>query len=495
VKTTCPFDVAPAARVTTRRVHRRVGLTLAVMPAAVIAGALAIALALTAPTLWAAISNVTSEQQDTLLSDERWSEEAFGISLRPPLGATLHQATADDAMLRIGGAEGYSIEVYLRRVEPGDQFLQMQGGAAARSQVFRQSGREQPQARVQLDIDTVVTMGLRQVQVAHPSAVLVDRDNAALAGLSAATLYFRLQDAQSRTNYILSHAYVLVDHDSFIMVRTLYESARQAAVRPILEAVLASMQVEDTQKRDAQRRAAIAAGQQAREAMNFQQLVEALPEEQWYRLLMDNQDIGHLQVTRRKARQMGYAGLAVTVRAHARLGGQAVDSLSEMFLAESGRQEVWSTRTTSRMQPTTPGGVPQDMTVVETGVRSGNVITVTREDRGQKRSFEWQTPAEGYLSQAELYLLPALLPRQAEATYGFYAYYPADGQITYRTIQVQPEGRRGHKVVIQPSPNSPRETVVFDAAGAMVERRLPANQRIVPSTRRQILAIGAVRDP
>lgn len=443
----------------------------------------------------AAIGAVSAQQQDALLAVDRWSEEAFGISLRPPLGATLHQATIDDAMLRVAGPEGYSIEVYLRKVEPGEQFIQMQGGEAARSQVFRRPGQEPPAEPVQLDIDTVVTMGLRQVQVAHPTATLMDRDNAPLAGLPAATLYFRLKDADSGLSYILSHAYVLVDHDNFIMVRSLFESAREKTARPILEAVLASMRIEDPQQRDAQRRAAIAAGQAVRGGFNFQQLANALPQEQWYRLLKDKRDIGHLKITRRQDKQMGFTGLTVTVQAHAQLGGQAVDSLSEMFLAENGQHELWSTKTTSRTQAATPGGVPQDMTVVETGVRSGNVITVTREDRGQKKSYEWQTPAEGYLSQAELYLLPSLLPRQAQAVYGFYAYYPSDGQITYRTVTVQPAGRGGHQVVIQPSPNSPRETVVFDAGGTMVERQLPGDQRIVPSTRRQILAIGAVHEP
>lgn len=470
------------------RPHTRLG-------AAVLLAMMLATLLIHSPSAPVAIAKVSTQQQDALLTNERWSEDAFGISLRPPLGATLHQATIDDAMLRVAGPEGYSVEVYLRKVEPGEEFLQMQGGAAARSQVFRRPGQEQPAAQIQLDIDTVVTMGLRQVQVAHPSAAMIDRDNAPLAGLPAATLYFRIQDADSRAQYILSHAYVLVDHDSFIMVRSLYDAAREKTVRPILEAMLASMEVEDPQQRDAQRRAAVAAGQAVRAALSFQQLSNALPEEQWYRLLKDNRDIGHLKITRRKDQQMGFTGLNVTVQAHAQLGTQAIDSLSEMFLAESGQHEIWSTRTTSRMQATSPGGVPQDMTVVETGVRSGNVITVTREDRGQKKSYEWQTPAEGYLSQAELYLLPALLPRQTEATYGFYAYYPSDGQITYRTIVVNPEGRGGYKVLIQPSPNSPRETVVFDAGGAMVERQLPGDQRIVPSTRRQILAIGAVREP
>ncbi len=437
----------------------------------------------------AAISDITAQRQDALLAAERWSEQAFGISLRPPLGATLHQATADDALLRIAGAEGYSAEVYLRQVEASEPTSVIRNPAASST------------SAVQLTIDQVVAMAMQQVNVAHPSAVLMDRDNAPLDDLPSATLYFRIKDPSSGQPFILLHAYTLISHDSFVMVRSLVDAKRLNDARPILEAMLASMRIEDPDQRDARRRIEIELGQAVRDNQGFERLAQALPEEQWYRLLKGSDDIGHLRLSRKLETRMGYPGLTVTVQAHAQLGGQSVDSLSEMFVSRDGEQEIWSTKTTTRPQGATPGGVPQDMTVIETGVRSGNRITVTREDRGQKKSFEWQAPPAGYLSQAELYLLPPLLPKAVPAsvspdgssTLGFYAYYPSDGQITYRTATVTPDNRGGTRVTIHPSPNSPFETLVFDADGALAERQLPNNQRIIPSTRRQILAIGGAR--
>ncbi|MCC7147455.1 MAG: hypothetical protein IT443_13505 [Phycisphaeraceae bacterium] len=440
---------------------------------------------------------------DELLSTERWQEQDHGVSLRPPLGSQLQQFTANGALLRISGGKDYSVEVYLRKIESGEELAPFTtSGQDPNSKVTHVT--EETAATPQLDIEAVVEMALKQVKVAHPEATTQAQSRPTLGGKPGAILYFNLPGSSGQAPLVLGHGYMLIDGQSFLMMRLVALQSSFSSVQPLFEAVLASLQIEDPAQRDKQRAELIARSQSFLSSLTSTQLRQAVIPEQWFRVTSANQDVGYLRVTQAGDQKMGYSGLSVEIQAHYETGGQIVDSLGQMFLSDDRQHEIWSTRTTVRVadakpQPKDSPAPERKQTIAETGVRSGSQITITREDASSAKKFTWETPPQGYLSQVEIYLLPAVIPHDSAQKLGFYAYYPATGSIAYRTVDVKPLDNQQYALVIQPSPNHANETSIYNAKSQLVERTLPspggttAGQKILPTTREQIVSLWKLK--
>lgn len=429
---------------------------------------------------------------DNLLAQERWDEQAHGLSLRPPLGAKLQQSNSADTLVVIAGAEGYSIEVYYRQIKPGEEiapYVTSDANNPKASQLNTVSSDT-----VELDIQAVEQMALRQVSAAHPQAVQMDRGKFAVGQMPGSLLYFKMEN-QDKSAWVLGHAYLLLDPQTFVMLRLLAPEAKFTQVRPVFEAVAHSLAVEDPAVRDRQRKEQVQQGQTWMQTVTTDRISKALLPEQWFRMLHGGKDIGYLRISERPGKRLDFEGVEVEIQSRVEIDKQTVDTLSTMFLSTAQDYEDWSTKTTVR--PTTPPPAPkagtppppESISAAETGVRTKGSITVTRQNVTGANKYTWDVPPEGYLPQVFVHLMPALLPRDKPAAMGFYAYYPASGAITYRLVQTQPAGKGGIKIVTQPSPSVQSESAEFDAAGRLLKRDLPEGGTIVPATRQQIAAI------
>src|SRR6185369_10996180 len=110
---------------------------------------------------------------------------------------------------------------------------------------------------------------------------------------------------------------------------------------------------------------------------------------------------------------------------------------------------------------------------VETGVRSGDKITVSKQEPGSNKDFKWEKPKEGYLSQVEVLLLDALLPHTAATDVGFYAYYPLQGKLTFRSERVAPQPDGSCRVYSRPAPEHAEQVSYFGTDGRLQKRVLP----------------------
>ncbi len=219
-------------------------------------------------------------------------------------------------------------------------------------------------------------------------------------------------------------------------------------------------------------------------------------------------------------REAGVNGLGIDVYYRLILGPtKAIDTHSQLFLSQDGNYESWATRTTVRehKDPTAaaveaksaklkpaPAPAPVDpkkpaapavtqVTYMETGVRTHDEITIIREGPSGVERFAWKKP-HGYISQIELMQLSGLLPRQDEE-YGFYAYHPQTGSISFRTVRVLSEGENGFRIYSRPTPDAPEQMSDYDKVGALTRRNLAEGRDVIPTTREELAKLYKVDLP
>ena len=448
-----------------------------------------------------------ADPADQLLAVERWQEQAYGLSFRPPLGCTMQTETSGDTLVRFAGPEGYSVEVYIRQVKPDMETGEFLSADPDRPDAPPTRIAFDNRQDITLDIEQVVEMALSQVAVAHPGATVLAQDRLAPADRSAAVVYFRLPNETDGRTWILGHAYMMLDDQSFVWLRLLAPQGQFAAIRQTFEAVVKSLDLQDPAVRDQQRRDAIQRGQALRATIDTAKLHKAIVDKQWLRIVQDGADIGYMLIKQHKDTQLGFPGLSVEIQARVQLDRQILDSDSSFFLSDDGNHELWSIRNSVRPTPApgstpapgrTPGspdGGAQAISTADTGVRTNDAITVTVDLPTSSKKYTWIAPPEGYLSQVEVNILPSLLPPRKSEPLGFYAYYPAAGKITYRTMTVQPTAAGGYAVVTRPSPDLPEQHATYDRQGRLVGQVLPGGRAMLPASRQQIAAIWKTKLP
>lgn len=401
-----------------------------------------------------------------LLAPQRWQEGAYGLSLRPPLGAQIAQQAADEALVRFTWQDRASIELLIRH------------------------------SKIEVDLETVQKEALNQFAFAYPSAVVLEDVTLALANRPAVKLYYRVPDPK-RGDWVLGQGLILIDPVTLAVLQFRTSADHFEQDRPYFEAVLQSVELADPQELDRQRHMRIAQGELWRKDLTPQKLRQALGEPQWFRVLKDGRDVGFIRMRQQSEKVLAEPGISIEVQSRVQATAEEViDSLGEYFASDDGKTELWSIRTTrrpARSQPLNQSQDPQELTWVETGVRSGATITVHRQSPTDIKDLSWQMPTQGYLSQVELLLLPALLPHDQATEMAFYAYYADEGRLTLRTFRVQPLGDGRYQVHDRPAPDRMEETSVYDAQGRLIQRQTVNGLLIVPAQPEQIQQIWRAR--
>ena len=123
-------------------------------------------------------------------------------------------------------------------------------------------------------------------------------------------------------------------------------------------------------------------------------------------------------------------------------------------------------------------------------------ITIIREGPTGVDRIQWRKPLDGYISQTELYFINRLFPRES-ATYGYYAYYPNSGKVSFRTLKVVPDGavNAGFRVYSRPAPDAPEQMYEYDSKGVFQRLELGEGRELIPTTREELAKIWHVDLP
>ncbi|MEX2212981.1 MAG: hypothetical protein WD768_02565 [Phycisphaeraceae bacterium] len=574
---------------------------------------------MTSILLLAACSSLSAadDELDKYLAREKWRENAFGVSLRPPLDTRIHQFNSDDALVRITKDDIYTISLYIKRTQQDhtidqvvraaiEQFGFVQPTAKILDQrVIKPAGRpgwvlhfgvnlplkDLPDAKVSVEAlakiareqltkadalrerkrDIEAYRLYRMIADNSPDRVVAAKalqwmkhygtDNAFMRSFILDETRRRKvnkQDADAKP-WVMSQAFMQLSPQIFVMIRMDVDHNQFAATRPVLEAVLDSLEVQNPKELSDLRKKMLEDGNVLARTINHKRLVEAmLPEVrlpivddfgrpdgfaplrlQYLRITKNEQDIGWMktvhrerrdqlvtirmeevidergkrkQVPRAEVEEVGVNGIGVDVYARIHLTDRVIDTHSQTFQSETGKYESWSIRSTVRLEapkvnrvgplPGEPGakGVGRDPGVetttswLETGVRNEEQITIIREGPTGVQRYIWQKPPMAYVSQVELYLMAPLLPRE-NGEYGFYAYYPNTGSVSFRKIRVVPSGDGGFRVFSQPTPDSPEQRSDYDREGQLTGRELGEGMELTPTTRDELAKLYQIKLP
>lgn len=167
-------------------------------------------------------------------------------------------------------------------------------------------------------------------------------------------------------------------------------------------------------------------------------------------------------------RQKGYL---VFQEARILHGEQVIDVAASYFVSPDRSQESWTIRQSIKgTTGATPGG---GSVVVETGVRSRADLTISRRSGGGPvETIHPAIEGAGYVSRAEVLLLPYLLMHKAAAgEYRFYAFNQAADRVTLRVDMLEaPTPERPTWVhTSSPSEGSPGQTATYSGRMELVK--------------------------
>lgn len=450
---------------------------------------------------------LSSEQNaNALLATDLWRENAYGLSLRPPLGSHLVNQTVDEAVLRIIGADrDYAITIFVKKSPNPIEITGLQRLALDNIAVA------QPTARV-----------LQQ----RSDLVIGDTKNPKPGSIHTAGLAYFFIPAVKATakapaipDMTLGEAYMRIDGTLFVHLRMETQYSKFAENRKIFEAMLRTLRVEDPTDLKARRLAAAKAGEEWRDKITFNEVKSVIVPEQFYRVVDKDKDVGWMQVTQKVGTDpsLKLAGASVHVRFRFESLDASYDTVSDFFVSDDLRLETWLIETVAMSKtPTdkkargTPASQRQKWSetgkrdMEREGGREKHKITVVRKSPlGETKTFNWDLPMRDseaskdkaepvkfyprpYVSQVELYLLDNLIPRRKPMEISYYAYSPNIGKLAFRTERVTVDKNGGAKVYSAPAPDQAEQVSVFDTNGRLVRRELPGGQQLIPSTEAEI---------
>lgn len=442
------------------------------------------------------------------LAEQRWDELAYGLSLRPWAGAQTLEPPPPGMLAQFVG-EGIQLRVFVRQAGEERQARQRQHQGQLRAQ------RRAPVEEI--DMEQVMEWAPRRMAFTNPDASVLEQNLGRIADRPAARLVYHIPSARSldpdsawsrllrqrlvgggqgepEGDWILAQAFMQID--PYTVVRFELSAGLEVQDRALATfgALLESVELTDPRELDEHRRQWIAAGEQWLNGLDPAHRQAHLHEPRWLRILKDGEDVGYRRVTREAVTELGEPGVRVEVAEHLHTQQASFDSFSEFFESDDGLMEMWSIRTAQQRgdamaQRLHPGGAASRSAAAETGLRSGQSLTVSSEGPEQLDEQEWPELPQAYLSQVNLHLLGRLLPRDEQRTLAFYAYHSASDRVALRIVRVVPLEQGGYRVYQRPTPEHREEVATYDAEGRLLQRRLADGRVIVPTTEQELAAI------
>ncbi|MEX0745762.1 MAG: hypothetical protein WD118_09175 [Phycisphaeraceae bacterium] len=417
----------------------------------------------------------TADDDAGLLADERWGESGFGLSLRPPAGAQTVESTTDGALVTFRVPDELTMRVYLHQADDA------------------------------VTLDQVQEWALGQFLFLFPSATEVEDDTREqrIAGRPGARWYLLVPAGDEQ--WVAGQAFMMIDPQTVAMFQFESDAHSYRAARRRFEAVLDTVQLLEPAELDRQRTALVEAGDAWLAELTPERIKAALRKRALLRVLEGDRDVGYERREARATEKLGEAGLELDVRSRVmRKPDEAFDTARSYFMSDDGDTEIWSIVTTQRdverrRNLNRPSGdspaamdAPRTGNFADTGLRSGNRITVSREGATQINEKQWDVPPEGYLSQVGAYAMPSLLVEQARErselppAMAFYAYHPSAGRLALRQVRVEAHDHGGWVVFDRPAPDRAEQMSIYDVRGRLVERRMGDGRVFKPATEAEL---------
>lgn len=342
--------------------------------------------------------------------------------------------------------------------------------------------------------------------------------------------YVALPRGQETTPVVRGFTVVQVASQQFVSFDLLTTIDKFDAVRPVYEAMVATVRFGNPEEITAQRGAAIDAGLEVVRSLSTEDFAAVLGgaegREKWIRMFRpaptgarsDAEEVGYTRIktrigqrglidpTRPKSRWLQsdrQEGYIVDIDARFLSNGMVVDSKAVYFMSPDREQEAWTVRNAFRDLAeggsNTAAKPPQERkkaaakmptVATEVGARSGNSMQVTISATGRGDEVIKPTlQSEAYISRVEALLMPQLLVRQKRTMeYGFYNWHGPESKIKLRRDTVdQPIDRPGvWQVTTRIGDDDRTQVAIYNEAGELIRTVMPDGVVCEPSGAQEI---------
>lgn len=173
-----------------------------------------------------------------------------------------------------------------------------------------------------------------------------------------------------------------------------------------------------------------------------------------------------------------------------------IDISASFFMTPDRTQEAWSIHQSVRPRLSKAKAAATDTT--ETGIRDHNTMTVVQAvDGNTVETINPLIEGKGYISRAEVYLLPwLLLHKKATGTYRCYAYNQSAKRITLRQDSLeQPNDTPGlWTYTSKPDEESLGQTAYFNAKAQPMRAELPDGKQWEPITLKRLFSLWKAKN-
>lgn len=481
---------------------------------------------------------------DRFLTNQRWGELRYGLTIREPHDATRVADTREGDIMRWAMPNGTRIRLsFARGVYEGV--------------AYERKTKERSVVRMPARVDLIKKRVDEELQLAVRGQVINLENNQVIeiGELAGILNYYAIKPEQHLGQpYLQGIAILQLDELSVAILRMECPPEQVQAATRTFECMLHSIQSESAKKVNERIHRWLTEGETLLSGLTQDDRLKAMQGDQLYRVLESGRDVGYLRVWQRyqdkafyqqlKAKnkatggtggltgldRMKQPGNAVIIQSHFEGNGAKLDRLREAIDIADEVNELWQIKTTMRYE-----NDPRNLRAgawVETGVRGVAKITgqtmdhvqITREgtpprhmvdyllerekDPSRKLRFPsadprsvpsgdlvekaWPTPKRAFLSMVDAELMPAMLPREAK-TYAFAAYHPESSKIDIRWMRVEPTTDGGKRVYLRPVLDLSPQVLTYDRDNRLIKRTYPDGREMRRTTRQELAQVWGIR--
>ncbi|MEM1355941.1 MAG: hypothetical protein AAGH88_13790 [Planctomycetota bacterium] len=466
-------------------------------------------------------------EPDRWLTDQRWGELRYGLTIRQPKNATLFEQTRDGALARWMMPNGANIGLSIHR---GVHYIKDERGNVRQQRIHLNT--------VVADVAATLKAGgagvsqIARLDMSKTGRVHDTRSDqwVKVGELMGWNNYYVIAPLGDDEPWFFGLAVLQLDDSSLLTLRL--ECPAQTIVESVcsFESMLQSVEVETAGDVAQRIRGWVDAGESVIESITPEQYRAAMRTDRLYVIRESERVIGYQRVWVRHqdtayydqllarlqrrdpdARLNGIdafktVGNKLVIQSHYEAGDVVIDTTQEFIDEDSGNNAYWELK--SRLQERDNPRSPITGAWVETGLRGManfqnrlvDQIQVIREGTpprqmtdfvlarerdpqrrlrfpsarsdmvpsGATSSHRWATPPRAYLSSVDAWIVPSLLPSDRAQTYAFFAYHPESTTVAWRIMRVEPAENGGKTVYLRPTIDLAEQAMEFDADGELV---------------------------
>ena len=394
----------------------------------------------------------------------QWTDHAYGMSLTPPPKSKWIEQTDDGALIKFQRPPATLISVYIRKAES------------------------------ELDLPGVKDKALREFAFGYPTAVTMEQDAKPInVGKRDALGLFMLVPEDKRPDHVFAQVYTLIDPNTLVIFQLECDAQDYDAAFKRFKAMLDSVSFADPAELDRVRNERIKAGKAWLDTIDRQKIKDTLIPEQWLRITEAGKDVGYMRILQHD--EAGHVPPGTSVQVNSRIvdGNRHFDTEAKFFEADDRTVEFWTIATTMRTAtnaPQTPGAPPPDkLNWRQSGLRDGDNIEVSQETPTSIKKYPWKRPPFPYVSQVNLYILPALLPHDKPNELAFYSFNQDSVSLSLRTLRIEPLANGAYRVHDRPTPERPEQVSTYGPTGRLIEQRMTDGRVYLATTPQQLKQI------